>query len=118
MKILLTLFLVLSMAAFANASDVTFVWDASTSPEVIGYRVRYSTNMDLSNPTTVDVGPSLGVKLTLVETSSYYVWVVAYAKVTPGATSGPEVESMNSNVVRIYLNAPSAPQNFRIQSTQ
>lgn len=70
------------------AEDVTLNWDASPTPEVVGYKIYYKLNSTelpfdgigaIEGPSPVDVGDTLSSTLTgLIDNSIYYFTVTAY----------------------------------------
>jgi len=94
-------------------ADVNGSWDANTESDLAGYRIYYGT--ESGNYTqTIDVGNELSALIIISETNkTYYFAITAYD------TSGNE--SGFSQEVSLFVppppdtEAPSAPQNVRIQ---
>jgi len=87
----------LTPAQVIMSTSISLAWNASTST-VAGYRLKWSTNSDLSNPGVVDVGTALTGQIMLPPGNFYYVWVVAHAFV-----NGTDTESGPSNVLQLDL---------------
>jgi hypothetical protein len=88
-----------AQASTANAASVSLAWDASTGPNVAGYKIRYGTTSQTYTQ-QLDVGnATIGTVSNLTAGTSYYLATTAYD------TSG--VESGFSNEVSYIPTTPT-----------
>ena len=81
-----------------TSAQVTLAWDASTAPNLGGYKLYYGTSSG-TYPSSVDVGPSTTYTLTgLTPGQTYYFAITAY-------DTGGTTESDFSNEVSATLAA-------------
>ena len=112
MKILLViLFLLISIQA--QASAITFIWDANTEPDLVGYKLYCSRNS--SPPFTY----TSSTNLTTIDTVQDLTTGGIYCAVTAYNTAG--LESSYSNIVYvdkeeiINRKLPSQVGSFRVE---
>lgn len=77
MKRMIGLAILLLMATSAYAGTVLVTWDASVSPEVMGYRVHYGTAPG-AYAVTVDVGNTTSASIGNLGPGTYYFAATAY----------------------------------------
>ena len=118
MKKLLTylvmLFLILAFASPAIAADVTLAWDANTEPEVIGYRLHWSTVNAIPFTDNVDVKKITQYTITgLSIDTTYFFAATAYSL---------EQESEYSDILeyvvkpgRVIIRIIDRPDNLKIE---
>ena len=73
-----------------STRTVTFTWEASMSPEAIGYKIFWGTGSH-NYQYVRDVNNSLRASLTLSQSKDYYVAVAAYSMTTTSSLSNEVV---------------------------
>ena len=107
MRYLLTFILLLfASSAFANSAQLA--WDASPSPDVVGYVLYYGQD-DTALEYSKDVGTALETTVDGLSTGTWYFAVTAY-----NATS----ESDYSNMVNFTQEGFVPPENIHIPITK
>ena len=102
------------LASPAIAADVTLVWDANSEPEVIGYRLHYSTVNEIPFTDNVDVKKVTQYTVTGLEIdTTYFFAATAYSL---------EQESEYSDILeyvvkpgRVIIRIIDRPDNLKIE---
>src|SRR4051812_43376458 len=82
--------LLLASASTVEAVNVTAIWDASTDPNVSGYRLSYGTQSQQYS-TTIDAGKVTSRQISLTAGQRYYFAVQAYDSNLTYSAYSPEV---------------------------
>ena len=79
-----------------GSRTVTFAWQASTSPEVVGYKIFWGTGSN-NYQSARDVRNALTTSLALSSSNKYYVAVVAYSMTETSGFTNEVVVSASMN---------------------